>query len=142
MTGSHTGVALAWKLWEALAKQGMIKSLYSITGDNAANNVAMINVLQQKFAGIVIRWPKEEQFHHCACHVIDLVAKEFFAHMGELTDEDYQFFDDYLGVRQVPIEDSNEEVEGSNCDHQGKIVSSSNYNHADIESALTLTSHQ
>ncbi|MBW0495045.1 hypothetical protein O181_034760 [Austropuccinia psidii MF-1] len=61
--------------------------------------------------------------------------------MGELTGEDYQFFDNYLGVRQAPIEDSNEDAEGSNCDHQGNIISSSNYNHADIESALTLTSH-
>ncbi|MBW0540425.1 hypothetical protein O181_080140 [Austropuccinia psidii MF-1] len=118
MTGSHTGVALAWTLWEALAKRGMIKSLYSITSDNSANNVAMITVLQQKFAGIGIRWPKEEQFHRFACHVINLVAKEFLAHMGELTDEDYQFFDDYLGVRQAPIEDSDKDAEGSNCNHQ------------------------
>ncbi|MBW0548768.1 hypothetical protein O181_088483, partial [Austropuccinia psidii MF-1] len=118
MTGSHTGVALAWTLWEALAKQGMIKSLYSITGDNAANNVAMITILQQKFAGIGIRWPKEERFHRCACHVINLVAKKILAHMGQLTAEDYQFFDDYLGVRQAPIEDSDEDAEGSNCDHQ------------------------
>ncbi|MBW0541181.1 hypothetical protein O181_080896 [Austropuccinia psidii MF-1] len=91
MTGSHAGVALAWTLWEALSKQGMIKDLYSITGDNAANNVAMITVIQQKFAGIGIGWPKEERFHHCACHVINLISKEFLAHMGELTDEYYQF---------------------------------------------------
>ncbi|MBW0490152.1 hypothetical protein O181_029867 [Austropuccinia psidii MF-1] len=88
----------------------MIKALYSITGDNVANDVTMITILQPKFVGIGIRWPKEERFHHCACHVINLVAKEILAHMGELTDEDYQFFDYYLGVRQAPIEDSDEDA--------------------------------
>ncbi|MBW0486764.1 hypothetical protein O181_026479 [Austropuccinia psidii MF-1] len=92
--GTQQWVALAWTLWEALAKQGMIKALYRTTGDNAANNVAMITIIQQQFAGIGIRWHKEEQFHRCACHVINLFGKEFLAHMGELTDEDYQFFDD------------------------------------------------
>ncbi|MBW0466735.1 hypothetical protein O181_006450 [Austropuccinia psidii MF-1] len=120
MTGSHTGVVLAWTLWEALAEQGMMQDLYSITGDNVANNVAMITLLQQKFVGIGIRCSKEEQFHCCSCHVINIIAKEFLAHMGELTDEDYQFFDNYLGVRQVPIADSDKDSEGSNCDHQGK----------------------
>ncbi|MBW0482299.1 hypothetical protein O181_022014 [Austropuccinia psidii MF-1] len=119
-------------LWKSLSKQGMINCLYSITGDNAANNVTMITVLQQKFSGIGIRWPKEAQSHRCACHLINIVAKEFLAHMGELTDEDYPFFDNYLGIRLVPIEDSDNEGWGSNSDHQFKSISSSNYYHADI----------
>ncbi|MBW0546988.1 hypothetical protein O181_086703 [Austropuccinia psidii MF-1] len=29
--------------------------------------------------------------------------------MGQLTNEDYKFFDNYLGLKQAPIEDSNDE---------------------------------
>ncbi|MBW0516788.1 hypothetical protein O181_056503 [Austropuccinia psidii MF-1] len=48
MLGSH----LAWKLWEALSEQGMIKGLYNITGKNSANNISKTMVLQQKFGSI------------------------------------------------------------------------------------------
>ncbi|MBW0475834.1 hypothetical protein O181_015549 [Austropuccinia psidii MF-1] len=109
MLGMHTGVALACTLWEALAEQGMIKQLYCITGDNAANNMAMTTVLQEKFAIIGIQWPKNKRFHRCTCHVLNLVAKEFLAYMGQLTDEYYKFFDNYLGLKQAPIDDSNDE---------------------------------
>ncbi|MBW0555338.1 hypothetical protein O181_095053 [Austropuccinia psidii MF-1] len=105
----HTWVALAWILCKALAKQGMIKQLYCLTGDNAANNVTMTTVLQEKFAGIGIQWPKNKRFHHCACHILNLVEKELLAYMGQLTNYDYKFFDDYLGLKQAPIEDSNDE---------------------------------
>ncbi|MBW0533592.1 hypothetical protein O181_073307 [Austropuccinia psidii MF-1] len=102
----------------------------------------MITILQQKFVGIGIRCPKEERFNRCVCHVINLISKGFLAHIGKLTDVDYQSFDNYLGVRKEPIEESDKDAEGSNCDNQGNIISSSNYNHADIESCLTLTSYQ
>ncbi|MBW0524643.1 hypothetical protein O181_064358 [Austropuccinia psidii MF-1] len=87
----------------------MLKQLSSITGDNAANNISMVAAIDQKYHGINITWPQEERFHQCACHVLNLVAKEFLAHMGELTDEDYAFFDDYLAVHLVPIANSEDE---------------------------------
>ncbi|MBW0551730.1 hypothetical protein O181_091445 [Austropuccinia psidii MF-1] len=39
--GAHSGEALSGSLWEALSERGMIKQLYSITGDNAGNNNTM-----------------------------------------------------------------------------------------------------
>ncbi|MBW0465805.1 hypothetical protein O181_005520 [Austropuccinia psidii MF-1] len=47
MNGPHTGISLAWKVWESLSKRGIINRLYSLTGDNAANNLAMMNQLQK-----------------------------------------------------------------------------------------------
>ncbi|MBW0561441.1 hypothetical protein O181_101156 [Austropuccinia psidii MF-1] len=60
--------------------------------------------------GIInLTWPKDERFHCCACHVLNLVAKDFLAQMSQLTNEDYFFFDDYLAVHRAPIEDSEDE---------------------------------
>ncbi|MBW0543699.1 hypothetical protein O181_083414, partial [Austropuccinia psidii MF-1] len=109
MGGSQSGVQLAWKFWESLSECGMLRSLYSITGDNAANNTSMMGSLKRKFNGISLKWPKDEQFHHCSCHVLNLVSKDFLAQMGQLTDEDYVFLDDYLAVHRPPIEDSEDE---------------------------------
>ncbi|MBW0464617.1 hypothetical protein O181_004332 [Austropuccinia psidii MF-1] len=109
MGGSHSGVQLAWKFWESLSERGMLRRLYSITGDNAANNRTMMGCLERKFNGISLTWPKDERFHRCACHVLNLVAQDFLAQMGQLTDEDYFFFDDYLAVHHAPIEDSEDE---------------------------------
>ncbi|MBW0508299.1 hypothetical protein O181_048014 [Austropuccinia psidii MF-1] len=69
----------------------------------------MVAAIERKYQGINITWPQEERFHRCACHVLNLVAKDFMAHMGQLTDEDYAFFDDYLAVRLAPIADSEDE---------------------------------
>ncbi|MBW0561677.1 hypothetical protein O181_101392 [Austropuccinia psidii MF-1] len=79
------------------------EQLYCITGDNAANNVAMTTFLQEKFAGIGIRWPKTKRFAHCTCHVCNLVAKKFLAYMGQLNNEYYKFFDNYLGLKQCEV---------------------------------------
>ncbi|MBW0521994.1 hypothetical protein O181_061709 [Austropuccinia psidii MF-1] len=49
LNGAHTGQALAWSVWESLSQQGLVHQLYSITGDNASNNSAMINALKCKF---------------------------------------------------------------------------------------------
>ncbi|MBW0586338.1 hypothetical protein O181_126053, partial [Austropuccinia psidii MF-1] len=96
--------------FEALSERGMIKCLYSVTGDNAANNVTLMSQLQRKFSGINMTWDREKRFHRCACHVLNLVAKDFLLYMGQLTDEDYDFFDDYLAVTKNSIEDSDNEV--------------------------------
>ncbi|MBW0565882.1 hypothetical protein O181_105597 [Austropuccinia psidii MF-1] len=109
MGGFHSGVQLAWEFWELLSERGMLRRLYSITGDNAANNTTMMGCLKRKFNGISLTWPKDERFHRCACHVLNLVAKDFLAQMGQLTDKDYFFFDDYLAVHRAPIEDSEDE---------------------------------
>ncbi|MBW0565083.1 hypothetical protein O181_104798, partial [Austropuccinia psidii MF-1] len=53
---------------------------------------------------------REKRFHRCACHVLNLVAKDFLLYMGQLTDEDYDFFDDYLAVTKNSIEDSDNDV--------------------------------
>ncbi|MBW0571469.1 hypothetical protein O181_111184, partial [Austropuccinia psidii MF-1] len=58
--GAHAGEALSWSLWEALSERGMIKQLYSITGDNAGNNNTMMGHLQRKFHGINIIWDREQ----------------------------------------------------------------------------------
>ncbi|MBW0506653.1 hypothetical protein O181_046368 [Austropuccinia psidii MF-1] len=109
MGGSHSGVQLAWKFWESLSECGMLRQLYSITGNNAANNTSMMGSLKHKFNRISLTWPKDEKFHRCACHVLNLVAKDSLAQMGQLTDEDYFFFNDYLAVHCAPIEDSEDE---------------------------------
>ena len=88
----------------------MIKRLYSITGDNAGNNVTLMSQMQHKFAGINITWDREQRFHQCACHVLNLVTMDFFLYMGQLTNEDYDFFDDYLAITKNSIEDRNNDV--------------------------------
>ncbi|MBW0568037.1 hypothetical protein O181_107752 [Austropuccinia psidii MF-1] len=146
MSGSHSGVSLAWMLWEALSEQGMIKGLYRITGNNAANNISMTMVLQHKFGGIGIAWPKSNRFHQCACHVINLVTKEILAYMGDLTDEDYNFFENYLGSKQALIEDSDDDHNGPLGEIQqaikrinqapgklNKILCNQPLNHANLE---------
>ncbi|MBW0539146.1 hypothetical protein O181_078861 [Austropuccinia psidii MF-1] len=106
LTGAHTGQSLAWSIWELLSQHGILGRFYSITGDNAANNLLMIQNLKQKYNGLKIDWPHKHRFHWCACHVIHLVAKEFLSLMGELSEEDYKFFDNYLAVSRAPIDDS------------------------------------
>ncbi|MBW0484806.1 hypothetical protein O181_024521 [Austropuccinia psidii MF-1] len=71
---------------------------------------ATMSQMQCKFAGINITWDQEQRFHQCACHVLNLVAKDFLLYMGQLTDEDYDFFDDYLAITKNSIEDSNNDV--------------------------------
>ncbi|MBW0466675.1 hypothetical protein O181_006390 [Austropuccinia psidii MF-1] len=109
MGSPHSGANLAWTFWESLGKREMLKLLFSITGNNAANNISMVSTFERKYHGINITWPQEECFHRCACHVLNLVSKEFLAHMGQLTDEDYAFFDDYLAVHLAPIANSKDE---------------------------------
>ncbi|MBW0516898.1 hypothetical protein O181_056613 [Austropuccinia psidii MF-1] len=109
MGGSHSGASLAWSLWESLSEHGMIKQLYRITRDNAANNVSMISFLHWKFAGINVDCPKNTRFHRCACHILNLVAKDFLANMGQLTNDNYEFFDNYLGVTLAMLEESKDE---------------------------------
>ncbi|MBW0484223.1 hypothetical protein O181_023938 [Austropuccinia psidii MF-1] len=109
MAGSHSGANLAWTFWESLGKRGMLKQLFSITGNNSANNISMVAAIEQKYHGIITTWPQEECFHRCAFHVLNLVAKEVLDNMDQLTDEDYAFFDDYLAVQLAPIADSKDE---------------------------------
>ncbi|MBW0575036.1 hypothetical protein O181_114751 [Austropuccinia psidii MF-1] len=70
----------------------------------------MVATIERKCHGINIIWPQEERFHRCACHVLNLVAKEFLAHMGQLTNEDSALSDDYLAVHLVPIANSEDEA--------------------------------
>ncbi|MBW0546876.1 hypothetical protein O181_086591 [Austropuccinia psidii MF-1] len=109
MGGSHSGVQLEWKFWEPLSECGMLDQLYSITGDNVANNTSIMGSLKHKFNRIILKWPKDEQFNRPACQVLNLVAKDFLAQMGQLTNEDYFFFNNYLAVHCAPIEDSEDE---------------------------------
>ncbi|MBW0490180.1 hypothetical protein O181_029895 [Austropuccinia psidii MF-1] len=109
LTGAHTGQSLAWSIWESLSKRGILERFYSITGDNAANNLSMIQHLEQEYNGLNIEWPHKHRFHRCACHVINLVAKEFLSLMGKLNEEDYKFFNDYLAISRAPIDDSEDE---------------------------------
>ncbi|MBW0545586.1 hypothetical protein O181_085301 [Austropuccinia psidii MF-1] len=117
--GAHSGEALSWSLWEALSEQGMIKQLYSITGDKAGNNNMMMGHLQSKFHGINIIWDHEQCYHKCACHILNFVAKGFLLHMGQLTNEDYNFFYDYLSTNKVTLEESDKEATPSVQDVQG-----------------------
>ncbi|MBW0528824.1 hypothetical protein O181_068539 [Austropuccinia psidii MF-1] len=121
MNGPHTGITLAWTVWESLGERGMLKQLYSLTGDNAANNMAMMTQLQNKFAGINFTWHKDDQYHRCACHILNLVAKDFLNFMGELSDEDYEFFNEYLAINKAPIEDSNNEITPTSKDLKASI---------------------
>ncbi|MBW0463201.1 hypothetical protein O181_002916 [Austropuccinia psidii MF-1] len=129
ITGVHTGKALAWSVWESLSERGMVHWLYSITGDNAANNLAMAVDLERKFHGVNIKWPPNSLFHRCACHVLNLVAKDFLSHMGELTDEDYELFDDYLSLERAPIKDSEDEHPPMAQELQGSIKRAGNSYH-------------
>ncbi|MBW0488760.1 hypothetical protein O181_028475 [Austropuccinia psidii MF-1] len=63
INGAHSGEALSWSLWEALSKRGIVKQLYSITGDNAGNNNTMMGHLQRKFHGININWNRKQCYH-------------------------------------------------------------------------------
>ncbi|MBW0535187.1 hypothetical protein O181_074902 [Austropuccinia psidii MF-1] len=83
--GAHSGEALSWSLWEAFSKRGMIKQLFSITGENAGNKNTMMEHLKHKLHGINIIWDREKRFHRCACHIPNLVAKYFLLYKGELT---------------------------------------------------------
>ncbi|MBW0534233.1 hypothetical protein O181_073948 [Austropuccinia psidii MF-1] len=90
----------------SLAKRRRFMIILSITG----NNVTLMSQMQRKFTGINITWDREQRFHQCACHVLNLVAKDFLLYMGQLTNEDYDFFDDYLAVTKNSIEDSDNNV--------------------------------
>ncbi|MBW0564153.1 hypothetical protein O181_103868 [Austropuccinia psidii MF-1] len=109
MGGSHSGANLAWTFWESLGERGMLKQLFSITGNNAAENISKVASIGQRYHGINITWPHKERFHQCACHVLNLVAKDFSTQMGQLTNEDYTFFDDYLEFHSAPIANSKDE---------------------------------
>ncbi|MBW0559648.1 hypothetical protein O181_099363 [Austropuccinia psidii MF-1] len=85
--GAHSGEVLSWSLWEALSKRGMIKQLYSITGDNSGKNNTMMGHLQCKFHGININSNHKKRYYQCACHILNLVAKYFLLYMGQLTNE-------------------------------------------------------
>ncbi|MBW0588771.1 hypothetical protein O181_128486 [Austropuccinia psidii MF-1] len=117
--GAHSDEALSWSLWEALSERGMIKKLYSITGDNAGNNNTMMGHLQRKFHGININWDRDQRYHQCACHILNLVAKDFLLYMGQLANEDYNFFDNYLSTDKVTLEDSDNKATPSVKDVQG-----------------------
>ncbi|MBW0573678.1 hypothetical protein O181_113393 [Austropuccinia psidii MF-1] len=119
--GAHSGEALSWSLWEALSKRGMIKQLYSITGDNAGNNNTIMGHLQHKFHGININWDRDQHYHQCACHILNLVAKDFLLYMGQLTNEDYNFFNNYLSTDKVTLEDSDNKATPSVQDVQASI---------------------
>ncbi|MBW0495069.1 hypothetical protein O181_034784 [Austropuccinia psidii MF-1] len=66
--------------------------------------------LQCKLFGINIPWDQQKQFHWCTCHVLNLVAKDFLLYMGQLTNEDYEFFDDYLTIERVLFDESDNEL--------------------------------
>ncbi|MBW0467306.1 hypothetical protein O181_007021 [Austropuccinia psidii MF-1] len=66
-------------------------------------------------------WESLSERGMCACHVLNLVAKDFLLHMGELTNEDYKFFDDYLFLKRAPIEDSKDEHPPMAQELQGSI---------------------
>ncbi|MBW0572850.1 hypothetical protein O181_112565 [Austropuccinia psidii MF-1] len=87
----------------------MVNQFFTITGDNAANKSAIVTSIEHKFNGLNIPWPTSSRYYRCACHVINLVAKDFLSHMGQLSNEDYEFFDDYLAVHHAPIEDSDDD---------------------------------
>ncbi|MBW0514639.1 hypothetical protein O181_054354 [Austropuccinia psidii MF-1] len=120
MIGPHSGTALAWEFWKSLAERGIIKRIYSITGDNAANHLAMVRSLQRKYEGLNMQWDQNDLFHRCACHVLNLVAKDFLLYMGELSDDNYKFFSDYLAVDKAPIEESDTDSTPTNMDNQGE----------------------
>ncbi|MBW0482300.1 hypothetical protein O181_022015, partial [Austropuccinia psidii MF-1] len=119
LTVAHIGQSLSWSIWELLSERGILGCFYSITGDNAANNLSMIQHPEQKYNGLNIEWPHKHRFHWCACHVINLVAKEFLSLMGKLNEEDYKFFDDYLAISRAPIDDSEDEEPLSTKEVQG-----------------------
>ncbi|MBW0474808.1 hypothetical protein O181_014523 [Austropuccinia psidii MF-1] len=102
----HSGTELAWAFWESLADRGIIKHIYSIAKNNAVENREMVLSLQSKYEGLNMQWDQKNFFLRCACHVLDLFAKDFLLYMGEPSDNNYQFFSDYLAVDKVPIEDS------------------------------------
>ncbi|MBW0592617.1 hypothetical protein O181_132332, partial [Austropuccinia psidii MF-1] len=81
----------------------------------------MMNQLQNKLAGINVTWHIDDRYHRCACHILNLVAKDFLNFMGELSDEDYEFFDEYLAIDKAPIEDSNNEITPTSKDLKASI---------------------
>ncbi|MBW0570596.1 hypothetical protein O181_110311 [Austropuccinia psidii MF-1] len=68
-----------------------------------------------------MQWDQNDCFHRCACHVLNLVAKDFLLYMGELSDDNYKFFSDYLAVDKAPIEESDTDSTPTNMDNQATI---------------------
>ncbi|MBW0576664.1 hypothetical protein O181_116379, partial [Austropuccinia psidii MF-1] len=56
-------------------------------------------------------------------------SKDFLSHMGELTNEDYKFFDDYLSLERALIEDSKDEHPPTAQELQGSIKRAGNSYH-------------
>ncbi|MBW0499769.1 hypothetical protein O181_039484 [Austropuccinia psidii MF-1] len=100
----------------------MCISTLSITGDNAANNLSIINAIQTKFNVININWPHDHKFYRRACNFLNLVAKEFLCFLGELSDDDYIFFDDSLAISRAPIDDREEDELLPTKELQGKSI--------------------
>ncbi|MBW0519038.1 hypothetical protein O181_058753 [Austropuccinia psidii MF-1] len=79
--------------------------------------------LQHKLHGINIIWDRKQRFHQCACHILNLVAKDFLLYMGQLANEDNDFFYDYLLTDKVTLEDSDNKATPSVQDVQASIKS-------------------
>ncbi|CAH7690183.1 hypothetical protein PPACK8108_LOCUS25451 [Phakopsora pachyrhizi] len=112
LSGSHSSAALSAAFWSAIQDKNITRNIFTITADNAASNYGMMGALQKKFSAMGVKWPKSERFHQCACHVLNLMAKDFLEHLGEFTDSDYNFFDRYISTSAAELDD--EMIEGCN----------------------------
>ena len=78
LTGSHTRSLLASKVYQTLDEYDLKKSLFCITGDNAANNMTMAKHLSSYLAvkdNIV--WDPNTSYILCFAHIINLVVQKF-----------------------------------------------------------------
>ncbi|MBW0470996.1 hypothetical protein O181_010711 [Austropuccinia psidii MF-1] len=80
----------------------------------------MVWSLQRKYEGLNMQWDQHNCFHRFACHVLNLVTKDLFLHMGEPSDNNYKFFSDYLELDKAPIEESDTNSNPTNIDNQGE----------------------
>ena len=78
LAGSHTGSLLASKVYQTLDEYDLKKSLFCITGDNAANNMTMAKHLLNHFAvKDNIAWDPDISYIPCLAHIINLVVQKF-----------------------------------------------------------------
>ncbi|MBW0461275.1 hypothetical protein O181_000990 [Austropuccinia psidii MF-1] len=85
----HSGKALASCFWDAMVERELLHRVFAMMGNNASNNHAMDTQLQHEYHDIGATWPSHECFHHCTCHVLCLVVKDFLNSMVQSTNEDY-----------------------------------------------------
>ncbi|MBW0460506.1 hypothetical protein O181_000221 [Austropuccinia psidii MF-1] len=81
----------------------------------------MVLSLQSKYGGLNMQWDQKNNFFHtCAYYVLNLVSKDFFLYMGELSDNNYKLFSDYLEVYKAPVEESDTNSTPANMDNQSE----------------------